>query len=143
MLAVNSVSDFFFIFFHLIRCLAMCWMTGVVPSIIVQIFSFLIISLPVLLTALLRHLTYTLSASSKGVLAGSPSRGGDVAVSAFDINQPSLPTPFNLFLCLFLSLWPFHCISFDKFSRKLSDFSLCSSGLLFLPYWSFQPHISL
>ena len=23
------------------------------------------------------------------------------------INQPSLPTPFILFLCLFLSLWPF------------------------------------
>ena len=25
--------------------------------------------------------------------AGSPSRGGDVAVYVFDINQPSLPTP--------------------------------------------------
>ena len=32
---------------------------------------------------------------------------GDVAVYVFDINQPSLPTPFNLFLGLFLSLWPF------------------------------------
>ena len=28
------------------------------------------------------------------VLTGSPSRGGDVAVYAFDTNQPSLPTPF-------------------------------------------------
>ena len=28
------------------------------------------------------------------VLAGSPSRGGDVAVYVFDMNQPSLPTPF-------------------------------------------------
>ena len=28
------------------------------------------------------------------VHAGSPSRGGDVAVSVFDINQPSLPTSF-------------------------------------------------
>ena len=28
------------------------------------------------------------------VLTGSPSRGGDVVVYAFDINQPSLPTPF-------------------------------------------------
>ena len=28
------------------------------------------------------------------VPAGSPSRGGDVAVYVFDINQPSLPTPF-------------------------------------------------
>ena len=44
----------------------------------------------------------------------SPSRGGDVAVYVFDINQLSLPTPFYsvlvsiiLFLCLFLSLCPF------------------------------------
>ena len=28
------------------------------------------------------------------VPTGSPSRGGDVAVFVFDINQPSLPTPF-------------------------------------------------
>ena len=28
------------------------------------------------------------------VPAGSPSRGGDVAVDVFDTNQPSLPTPF-------------------------------------------------
>ena len=28
------------------------------------------------------------------VPASSPSRGGDVAVYAFDMNQPSLPTPF-------------------------------------------------
>ena len=25
---------------------------------------------------------------------GSPSRGGDVTVNVYDINQPSLPTPF-------------------------------------------------
>ena len=29
------------------------------------------------------------------VPAGSPSRGGDVVVYVFNINQPSLPTPFN------------------------------------------------
>ena len=28
------------------------------------------------------------------VSAGSPSRGGNVGVYAFDVNQPSLPTPF-------------------------------------------------
>ena len=40
--------------------------------------------------------------------AGSPSRGGDVVVYVFDMNQPSLPRSFFfLFLCLFLSLWPF------------------------------------
>ena len=72
------------------------------------------------------------------VPVGLPSRGGDDAVYVFDVNQPSLPTPFYsvlvgrwsgfyvgfhrggtdpvlvsisvlfiLFLCLFLSLWPF------------------------------------
>ena len=40
------------------------------------------------------------------------------------------PLLFILFLCLFLSLWPFNCISFHKFSRPLSAFSLCSSGLI-------------
>ena len=37
---------------------------------------------------------------------------------------------------------PFNCISFHKFSRQLSAFSLCSSGLT-LPHWSFQLYISL
>ena len=37
----------------------------------------------------------------------SSSPGGDVMVHVPDINQPSLPTPFTLFLFLFLSLWPF------------------------------------
>ena len=64
------------------------------------------------------------------VPAGSPSRGGDVKVYVFDINQPSLPTPFTLFLCLFLSCGPFTCISVHKFSRQLSVFSLCSPGLI-------------
>ena len=41
------------------------------------------------------------------VPAGSPSRGGDVKVYVLDINQPSLLTPFTLFLCISL-LWPFH-----------------------------------
>ena len=78
-----------------------------------------------------------------------------------DINQPSLPTPFysalvsiSLFKALstvfhsinspttlpFLTLFlwsqlcligPFNYISFHKFSRRLSAFSLCSSGLIF------------
>ena len=41
------------------------------------------------------------------VSLGSPSRGGDVTVYVSDINHPSLPTLFVLFLCLFLSLCPF------------------------------------
>ena len=50
-----------------------------------------------------------------------------------DINQPSLPTPFFYFLfcsCVYFCLYgPFNCIPFHKFSRQLSAFSLCSSGL--------------
>ena len=74
---------------------------------------------------------------SSPVLTGSPSRGGDVAVYVLRINQPSLPTPFFLlvFLCsvlvsVFGFYGPFSCISFHKFSRQLSTFSLCSSGLI-------------
>ena len=51
-------------------------------------------------------------------------------LNVLDINQPSLPTPFTLFLYLFLSYGPFICISFHKFSRQLSAFSLCSSDLI-------------
>ena len=64
------------------------------------------------------------------VPAGSPSRGGDVKVYVLDINQPSLPTLFTLFLCLLLSCGPFTCISIHKFSHQLSVFSLCSPSLI-------------
>ena len=64
------------------------------------------------------------------VLEDSPSRGGDVKVCVFDINQPSLPSPFTLFFCLFLSHGPFTCMPFHEFSRQLSAFSLCSSSLI-------------
>ena len=50
---------------------------------------------------------------------------------SFDINQPNLPTPFcsalGVYFCLCGS---FNCISSHKFSRQLSAFSLCSSGLI-------------
>ena len=70
------------------------------------------------------------AASINYVPAGSPSRGGDVKVYVLDINQPSLPTPFTLFLSLFLSCGPFTCISIHKFSHQLSVFSLCSPSLI-------------
>ena len=81
----------------------------------------------------LRHFTYGLNVFIDihsffyllAVPAGSPSRGGDVKVCVFDINQSCLPTPFTLFFCLFLSYGPFTCISFHKFPRQLSVFSLC------------------
>ena len=62
-----------------------------------------------------------------------------------DINQPSLPTPFFFLFrsCVYFCLYsPFNCISFHKFSRQLSVFSLCSCGLS-LAFWSFQLYISL
>ena len=57
-------------------------------------------------------ISYQLSTVQTGngsvtVPTGSPSRGGDVRVYVFGIDQPSLPIPFFiLFLCLFLSLRP-------------------------------------
>ena len=51
--------------------------------------------------------SFTLTIMISSIPAGSPSRGGDVTVYVLDINQPSLPTLFILFLCLFLSPWSF------------------------------------
>ena len=45
-------------------------------------------------------------------------------------NQPSLPALFILFLCVFLSLWPFHLYLIPYSLPQLSIFSLCSSGLI-------------
>ena len=64
-------------------------------------------------------------------------------VYVFDINQPSMPTPFYSVLVsvsVFMALSTmFHSInSPDNFPLFGSDFPV-----LFLPYWSFQLHISL
>ena len=79
----------------------------------------------------------------KMVPAGSPSRGGDVAVDVFDTNQPSLPTPFYSVLVsvsVFMALSSvFHSINFPD-SSPLSHSVL---PVLFLLYWSFQLYISL
>ena len=52
------------------------------------------------------------------VRAGSPSRGGDVAVYVLDINQPSLPTPFYSILA---SLSDFMALSSVFHSINSSD----------------------
>ena len=69
------------------------------------------------------------------VPAGSPSRGGDVAVYVFDINQPSLPTPFSysvlVSISVFMSLSTvFHSIN----SPDNSPLSHSVLLVLFLPY---------
>ena len=60
---------------------------------------------------------------------GSPSHGGDVEVYVFDINQPSLPTPFYSVLAsisVFMALsTTFHS---HKSSQLLSIFWFCSSS---------------
>ena len=63
------------------------------------------------------------------VPAGSPSRGGDATVYVW--HKPTELAHSSLFcsrvyFCLY---GPFNCISFNKFSRQLSVFSLCSCGL--------------
>ena len=69
------------------------------------------------------------------VPAGSPTRGGDAAVYVFEINQPSfgLAHSFLFCSCVYFCLYgPFNCISFRKFSRQLSAFSLRSFGLIYV-----------
>ena len=61
----------------------------------------------------------------------------------YDINQPSLPTPFYSVL---VSISVFMALStvFDSInSLDNSPFSHSVLPVLSLPYWSFQPYISL
>ena len=74
---------------------------------------------------------------------GSLSRGGELAVNDFDIDQPSLPTPFYSVLMsvsVFTALSTiFHFINSPN-NSLLSHYVL---PVLFLPYWSFQLYIHL
>ena len=75
--------------------------------------------------------------------AGSPSRGGDVAVYVFDINQPSMHAPshsvlVSISVCIALST-VFRAIN----SSDNSPLSHTVLPVLFLPYWSFQLYTSL
>ena len=68
------------------------------------------------------------------VPAGLPSRGRDVAVYVFDINQPSLPTPSNYAL---VSISVFMALSTVFRSINSPDNSLLSHSVLpvlFLPH---------
>ena len=76
------------------------------------------------------------------VPAGSPWRGGDVAVYVFDINQLSLSTPFySVFVSISVSMalsTVFHSIN-SPYNSLLSQTVL---PVLCLPHWSFQLYIS-
>ena len=70
-------------------------------------------------------------------LLGSALRGGDVVFYDFDINQPSLPTPFHPVL-VYISA--FMALSTVLHSINSPDNSLLPHSVLpvlFLPYWSF------
>ena len=72
------------------------------------------------------------------VPAGSPSRGGDVAVYVFDIRQPRLPTPFY---SVIVSISVFMALSTVFHSIDSSDNSMLSHSalpVLFLHFWSLQ-----
>ena len=77
------------------------------------------------------------------VPAGSPSRGGDVSVHVFDINQPSLPTPLYSVLVPVSTFIAFSIAFHSVNSPNNSPLSLPVLAVLFLPYWSFQLFISL
>ena len=64
------------------------------------------------------------------VPAGSLSSDGDVAVYVFDINQPSLPTPFCSALVSVSVLMALATVFHSINSPDNSAFSLCSSGLV-------------
>ena len=60
---------------------------------------------------------------------GSPSRGGNVAVCVFDVNQPSLPTPF-LKKSVLVSISVFMVLSTVFHSIDSPDNSLLSYSAL-------------
>ena len=72
------------------------------------------------------------------VPVGLPSHGEDIVVYVFNINQPSLSTPFYSVLA---SVSVFMALSTVFHSINSPDNSLLSRSvllILFLPYWSFQ-----
>ena len=92
------------------------------------------------------HAHYLMLITVEGVPAGSPSRGGDVAVYVFDVNQPCLPIPFY---SVRVSTSVFMAMSTVFHSMNSPENSLLSHSVLpvlFMPYsshWSFQLYTSL
>ena len=76
------------------------------------------------------------------VPTGSPSRGGDVMVYVFDINQPSLPTPFYSVLVSISDFRALFTVFMSINSPDNSPFSYSVPGLS-LSCWSFELYISL
>ena len=74
---------------------------------------------------------------------GSPSRGGDVKVYVFDINQQSLPAPFHSVLVSVSVSMALSTVFHSTNSSDNSPLSRSVLPVLSLPYWSFELYISL
>ena len=74
---------------------------------------------------------------------GSPSRGGDVTVCGFDINQPILPTPFYSVLVTVSVLTALSNAFQSVNSPSNSSLSHSVLWVSFLLCWFFQPYIYL
>ena len=74
--------------------------------------------------------------------SGSPSRGGDVAIYVFDINQLSLPTHFYSVLVSVSVVMALSTVFNSINSPDNSPLSHSVLPVLNLPYWSFQLCIS-
>ena len=92
--------------------------------------SYMLDFLYVCMTCFVRGSFWLLQSSIKSVPKRSPSRGGDVMVYAW--HKPTeLALCFSFCSCVYFCLYgPLNCISFHNFSRQLSVFSLCFSGLI-------------
>ena len=69
---------------------------------------------------------------------GSPSRGGDVAVHVFDINQPNMPTPFYSIVVSVSVFMTLSTVFRSVNSPGNSPLYRPVLPVLFPPYWSFQ-----
>ena len=76
------------------------------------------------------------------VPSGSPSRGGDVTVCVYDINQPSLPTPFHSALVSVSVFMALSTVFHSEILPTILNFLALFFPVLFLPYWSCQLCVS-
>ena len=74
---------------------------------------------------------------------GVDSCGGDVAVFVFDINQPSMPTPFYSVLEYVSAFMALSTVFYSINSPDNSPLSHSALPVLFFPHWFIQLYISL
>ena len=90
-----------------------------------------------------RFLSSLVTLSLLVVPTGSPSHGGNVTVCVYDINHPSLPTPFYSVLVSVSALTALSTVFHSINSPDNSPISHSVLQILILPYWSFEQYVSL